>query len=203
VATIFAQTTERAARDQWRIVADQLRERFPKIARLIDTADSAIRKALVVYLDLQKQEAAKPSVSSKGREIQRPTEDIREFDPEAPPDLTHASFLTGSVGGNPVNKWNYLVIEAHAQAFKALRGDLASLQRISEAHIRPGETTESGFRPVKNCGFSVQGVESNKAWAFSQRLAKKFGFPLTIEFRWQQKDGAAFPGELGRMSWEP
>ncbi len=39
VATIFAQTTERAARDQWRTAADQLRERFPKIAKLMDEAE--------------------------------------------------------------------------------------------------------------------------------------------------------------------
>ena len=42
VATIFAQTTERAARDQWRTVADQLRERFPKIARLMDEAEDDV-----------------------------------------------------------------------------------------------------------------------------------------------------------------
>ena len=42
VATIFAQTTERAARDQWRTVADQLRERFPKIARLMDEAEDEV-----------------------------------------------------------------------------------------------------------------------------------------------------------------
>lgn len=34
VATIFAQTTERAARDQWRTVADQLRERSPNEASI-------------------------------------------------------------------------------------------------------------------------------------------------------------------------
>ena len=42
VATIFAQTTERAARDQWRTVADQLRERFPKIAKLMDEAEDDV-----------------------------------------------------------------------------------------------------------------------------------------------------------------
>ena len=42
VATIFAQTTERAARDQWRTVADQLRERFPKIAKLMDEAEDEV-----------------------------------------------------------------------------------------------------------------------------------------------------------------
>jgi putative transposase len=38
VATIFAQTTKRAARDPWRIVADQLRDRFPNISTRMDAA---------------------------------------------------------------------------------------------------------------------------------------------------------------------
>lgn len=42
IATIFAQETEVAARDQWRTVADQLRERFPKIARLMDDAEDDV-----------------------------------------------------------------------------------------------------------------------------------------------------------------
>lgn len=42
IATIFAQETEPAARDQWRIVADQLRERFPKIARVMDDAEDDV-----------------------------------------------------------------------------------------------------------------------------------------------------------------
>ena len=42
IATIFAQETETAARDQWRIVADQFRERFPKIARLMDDAEDDV-----------------------------------------------------------------------------------------------------------------------------------------------------------------
>jgi len=39
VRTIFAQTSEKAAREQWRVVADQLRERFPKIGKLMDEAE--------------------------------------------------------------------------------------------------------------------------------------------------------------------
>jgi putative transposase len=42
IATIFAQESEAAAQDQWRIVADQLRERFPKIARLMDDAEDDV-----------------------------------------------------------------------------------------------------------------------------------------------------------------
>jgi putative transposase len=42
IATIFAQESEAAAQDQWRIVADQLRERFPKIARVMDDAEDDV-----------------------------------------------------------------------------------------------------------------------------------------------------------------
>lgn len=42
IATIFAQETEPAARDQWRAVTEQLRERFPKIAKLMDDAEDDV-----------------------------------------------------------------------------------------------------------------------------------------------------------------
>ena len=42
IATIFAQETEPAARDQWQTVMEQLRERFPKIARLMDDAEDDV-----------------------------------------------------------------------------------------------------------------------------------------------------------------
>lgn len=39
INTIFAQETPEAASDQWRSVADQLRERFPKLAEMMDEAE--------------------------------------------------------------------------------------------------------------------------------------------------------------------
>jgi len=39
INTIFAQETPDAASDQWRTVADQLRERFPKLAEMMDEAE--------------------------------------------------------------------------------------------------------------------------------------------------------------------
>jgi transposase-like protein len=44
--TIFAQDTVEAAREQWRQVADALRERFPKLAELMDAA----RDNVLVYM---------------------------------------------------------------------------------------------------------------------------------------------------------
>lgn len=39
IRTVFAQETEREAHRQWRVVADQLRSRFPKLAALMDEAE--------------------------------------------------------------------------------------------------------------------------------------------------------------------
>src|SRR5690606_11727941 len=39
INTVFAQETPEAASSQWRAVADQLRERFPKLAVLMDEAE--------------------------------------------------------------------------------------------------------------------------------------------------------------------
>lgn len=180
-------------------ISDETFSMLQKIAQpLVDTPDSAIRRALGVYLEWQERNhptepLLKPSKAT----------DSRFYKPDSPPDLTHTSVLSGNVNGILVKKWNYLLVEAHAQAYKALFGDIDMLQRISEARIKRGNTLESGFKPVNNCGFSVQGVEANKAWAISLQLAKKFFFPINIEFRWQQKDGAAYPGEIGKITWTP
>jgi putative transposase len=49
--TIFAQDTVEAAREQWRQVADALRERFPKLAELMD----ASREDVLVYMSFPRE----------------------------------------------------------------------------------------------------------------------------------------------------
>ena len=47
IATVFAQETAQDAHAQWRVVADQLRERFPRIAELMDGAEHEV----LAYMD--------------------------------------------------------------------------------------------------------------------------------------------------------
>jgi putative transposase len=42
INTAFAQDTQEAATAQWRIVADQLREKFPKLSAVMDAAESDV-----------------------------------------------------------------------------------------------------------------------------------------------------------------
>jgi len=127
----------------------------------------------------------------------------RVFPPESPPDFTHASFLSGKVGKNTVKKWRYLMEEAYVLAYEASDGDFNKLQQIGGGRITKGIKSDSGFRPVGKYDFSVQGADSNKAWSISLRLAKEFRFPISIRVRWQDKEGAAYPGEFGRTVWLP
>lgn len=50
INTIFAQETPEAASDQWRAVADQLREKFPKLAEMLDAAETEV----LAYLSFPK-----------------------------------------------------------------------------------------------------------------------------------------------------
>ena len=49
--TIFAQETAEAAHEQWAAVADALRERFPKLAELMDGA----REDVLAYMRLPRE----------------------------------------------------------------------------------------------------------------------------------------------------
>ncbi len=42
INTAFAQDTYKTASEQWRVVADQLREKFPKLAALMDEAEADV-----------------------------------------------------------------------------------------------------------------------------------------------------------------
>jgi putative transposase len=42
INTVFAQETQEAAISQWRSVADQLREKFPKLAKLMDGSEADV-----------------------------------------------------------------------------------------------------------------------------------------------------------------
>ncbi len=47
IATVFAQETAAGAREQWRVVAEQLRPKFPKIGQLMDSAEQEV----LTYMD--------------------------------------------------------------------------------------------------------------------------------------------------------
>jgi putative transposase len=55
IGTIFAQETPEAAHAQWRTVADQLRDRYPKVAALLDAAEHEV----LAFMGFPKEHRAK------------------------------------------------------------------------------------------------------------------------------------------------
>jgi hypothetical protein len=108
----------------------------------------------------------------------------------------------GTVGTKSVGDWNQLSLEVHVVVFAKV-GSVGALRRMSTASITPGVHFERGFKTRAGLSFSLQGVEANKACAVSFRLAQEFQIPLTAEFRWQNKEKAAFPDRVGRIEWTP
>jgi len=55
INTIFAQETPEAAHEQWRIVTDQLRRKFPKLAAMMDAAEHEV----LTFMDFPKEHRVK------------------------------------------------------------------------------------------------------------------------------------------------
>jgi transposase-like protein len=55
INTIFAQETPEAAHEQWRIVTDQLRSKFPKLAAMMDAAEHEV----LTFMDFPKEHRVK------------------------------------------------------------------------------------------------------------------------------------------------
>lgn len=135
--------------------------------------------------------------------------------PSADPDLIELDpFFTGNLAHTRVRRatfdekeidppqWNNLLRFAHAEALKQL-GSFAALKQASSARLREGRYESEGFKYMAGADLSIQGLDSNLAWASSLRLAKKLDVPIEVEFEWHSKDAAAHPGKRGHIRWEP
>jgi putative transposase len=81
--TVFAQDDEDGAKSQWRSVADQLRERFPKIAALMDAAEHEVLAHMAFPKAHRQQIHSTNPLERLNAEIKRRTDVVGIFPNEA------------------------------------------------------------------------------------------------------------------------
>lgn len=83
INTAFAQDTAQAAGTQWRIVCDQLREKFPKLATMMDDAENDVLAFMQCPKAHRKQLAATNPLDRLNAEIKRRTDAVGIFPNDA------------------------------------------------------------------------------------------------------------------------
>jgi hypothetical protein len=128
---------------------------------------------------------------------------IREFNPGSPPNLTHTKVLAVEFCGRPLEhrqaNWNGLLIAAVREA-KARAASAAELKQLVIIPFVDGQKTNEGYRFLSDIGISIQGQDSNVSWKSARHIAQRLGLQLSMTFEWREKEGAAFPGVVGRLS---
>jgi hypothetical protein len=129
---------------------------------------------------------------------------VRNYDPMALPDITHTKLVKAMFGGEelPNPKWNELMRRAHEIAFESCGRSYEKLRLLTTANIVKGEKTDDGYKPLGR-SFSLQAVAANDALRIVLGIARKLSLPVEVIFDWRVKEGAAHPGETGRVAWEP
>ncbi|MGH7109964.1 MAG: T4SS efffector SepA family protein [Stellaceae bacterium] len=177
-------------------LSDALFARLQKLAvPLVDNTETVIAK-LADYYETQKQSQSTPSTESIQAERRS-----RRFLAVSPPDLTHTKVLSIKIEGVFLHKptWNGLLFELIRRA-KAHLSDDDAKQRLIIVNFAHGKKEDDGYSFIPEIGLSVQGQTANAAWKGAFHIARRLSIPIEVEFLWKDKEGAAFPGMIGRLN---
>jgi len=121
------------------------------------------------------------------------------------PDLTFTRPISIDLGGTKFERkdlyWNTLMYEVVRIA--ARKFDTAEKLRLAIlVNFVDGEgPPEKGYRFIPEAGLSVQGQDANAAWRAAIHLIKAANMTVDVTFRWENKEGAAYPGRTGQMKY--
>lgn len=180
-------------------LSDDLFTKLQSIAiPFTDTPESVISRLLDAEID--RVNALRNDVQAQGNGARRNL----SLDPDSHPSLTHTKVLSATVDGTVIHKpnWNRLLDRVHILARERL-GSVEALRRKSDANVREGKYEKDGYHYLPESNISIQGVDSNIAWKHSLGLARALSMPIYIRFEWRDKEGAANPGKMAILEWEP
>ena len=160
---------------------------------LVDTIETVINRMIDSY---EKKNATAAAESGDGQAA-------RAFNPNTPPDLTHAKILgvafAGKTLGRGQDNWNGLLNAAVREA-KARSKTPAEFKQLMNVNFVNGEKLNEGYRPLSGAGISVQGQDANGAWRAVCHIAQQLKCPVSVKFAWREKEGAAHPGAIGLLT---
>ena len=168
--------------------------RLQKLAiPLVDTLDSVLTRVLDAYE--QNGHAPKAAAPSAGTSVQN------TYSPASLPSLSHTKVLAAGLNGVAVSNanWNSLYLHLIRES-KLTAKNPDEVRRLILTNYIIGKKEEEGYRYLAPQGFSVQGVDSNGAAKGMFHIAKQMNWNLEVEFAWRQKEDAAFPGQIARIS---
>lgn len=129
IATAFAQPDHAAAKAQWRLVADQMRPKLPKLATLMDTAEEDV----LAYMTFPAQHRAKlhstNPIERLNGEIKRRTDVVGIFPNEASIRRLVGAILMEQTEEWTVQRGRYLTLETLAPVCDDLTVSLPAAQR--------------------------------------------------------------------------
>ena len=153
IGTVFVQDTADAARTQWRTVADQLRERFPKLGTLMDEAEHDVLAFMTFPKAHWAQIYSTNPLERLNADIKRRTNVVGIF-----PNDAAITRLVGAMMLEQNDEWSlnrrymHTWVPPACKAFKLRRLDMSRLQ----PYIRPRRRTlpralmESAGRSLNN-----------------------------------------------------
>jgi hypothetical protein len=160
---------------------------------LIDSIESVINRLIDFY---EQQPNAPTTEGGDGQAV-------RAFNPNTPPDLTHAKILGVIFHGKPLGRgqdnWNGLLNAAVREA-KSRAKSATEFKQLMVVNYVEGDKQDEGYRPLSGTGISVQGQDANGAWRAACHIAQQLGCQLSVKFAWREKEGAAFPGVTGQLT---
>lgn len=116
------------------------------------------------------------------------------------PGLSFTKPLSASVNGKSVRspRWSSILLTMIGQVkAKGLEGE--ELVRELSVPAKAERYEDEGYKYHADLGISVQGQSATEAWKEVDRLAKKWGIPVTVEFWWRQNPKAQHPGRTGLL----
>jgi len=156
-----------------------------------ETIDRVVREAME-QLGMEKDDQPEDGMATIS------TSAMEEFG--TAPGLAFTKPLSASVNGKSIHspRWSSILVTMIAQVkSKGYEGDRLIRELAIPAKAERYE--EEGFKYHAELGISAQGQSASDAWKEVDRLAKKWGIPVIVEFLWRQNSKAQHPGRVGLL----